>query len=634
MVFGLSLFWGGVLSAFFWTNGFNFKFLLPWSASIGVGIWVAHERSKAYKKSILTRLKYRDNANLPVSDRSAFFNSEKGIFSTLGPVPFHEFPLPRLQSYSFTDLQAHCPPELLKENAFMRLFGKFLNQAAREKNGAHLAIFDALAMTMLHPDNLKVPAGIDRHGGRSLLTHSLLVGGLMFQRAPAYVYMPMYGKTAIDITFKLDPLDPLIPIIALAHDLGKIRTMVLDNSGKATALLAGHEQRAARDMAQIQEFWSPQITTEDRRIIQWVLAYSGCAANTPIQRMMDGAPAVVTSDRLHALMGLLGECDRLAGSIEMGGAYRLDLPPQPVATQTQVEAAVAPLDLFDSLSRYFAIDMPVNARSPLRSVGFKRKDSEFSRDRHVVIIDEQEFVKAFSRFLEKPELNSRSHRSSFLTTKVLELLDEHNFLFRINEGPDVAQRPAASCLYKIEFRNAATPNADPTLVIASTFLVDVTDWPNMAKLQNCPNCLSTPTFAGFRVGRQPAKARRSAEDSIASESLGGEVQTVGMDLGELLAMRKPKNAAIPEKIIRKIGDGLFRRTIQVAASDDKALAVVGSDDFFRNLGLVIEHYDTLPESLSLLGILQITRSIKNPETHVVRLDRTLYQKFTMNSCPS
>ena len=69
------------------------------------------------------------------------------------------------------------------------------------------------------------------------------------------------------------------------------------------------------------------------------------------------------------------------------------------------------------------------------------------------------------------------------------------------------------------------------------------------------------------------------------------------------------------------------KMVSPRAYDEKALAIVGSDDFFRDLGLAIEHYETLPESLAALGILQITRSIKNPETHVVRLDKAVYQKL-------
>jgi hypothetical protein len=408
--------------------------------------------------------------------------------------------------------------------------------------------------------------------------------------------------------------------------------MVLDDSGKAISLLPGHDGQSARDMAQITEFWSNQISVEERRIIQWALVYTGRWADCPVKKMKVDGQAIVTSDRLHAIMGLLSECDRLAGSIEMGTAYNFNEAPKVVAPEAQVEAAVDPVNLLNTLSKYFVMSMPVNARAPMRSVGFKRKDIEFSRDRHVVIIDEVEFVKSFSNFIEKPELNFRDGKSSALTKMVLELLDENNFLFRVDEGTVVAKRPATSCLYKIEFRNAdSAPEADPTLVLSSSFLVDVTEWPSMAKLQGYPNCMSTPTFAGFRLGRQPAKNRRSADDSIAAESLNGEVQPVGKDVTSLFERCKPKKSTSPEKIIGKIGRGLVSRTIQIAASDDKAMAIVGFDAFFRGLGLTIEHYDALPESFTPLGILQITKSIKNPEVHVIKLDRTIYEKFIVDS---
>jgi len=212
---------------------------------------------------------------------------------------------------------------------------------------------------------------------------------------------------------------------------------------------------------------------------------------------------------------------------------------------------------------------------------------------------------------------------------VLALLDEHGFLFRFDEGPDVKPRPATSCLYKIEFRpEDAAPDSDPTLVLSSAFLVDVTDWPNMAKLQGYPNCLSTPSLAGFRLGRQTAKVRRSADDAIADEILSGEAKTVGTDLTELLAAKaapKPKPAAEkPGQIINKIRSALLTKAITVAAQDEKVMAVVGHDDFFRKLGIEVGHFEAVPEPVQKVGIVQITRSVKNPDTHVIRLDKSVY----------
>lgn len=627
VVFGLCLFWGGVLSAFFWTKGFKFSFLLPWLGAMAVGVWAAKSRTIEYRKQILDRLKYRHSENLPITDRAAFRYTERGLISSLGPIPFPMPLLPRADAYSFADLQLHAPGEL--NGLTETLFGRFLGPTARDRYPAHTALFDALALVHLHPSNLKTPAGVHRHGGRSLLTHSLLVFGLMAHRASTHTYLTSFSKRKVDENFKLDEADPLIPILALAHDLGKIRKMVVGPDGKATELLPGHEAQAARDLAQIPEFWDSRITAEERYVLQGVLAFSAKASDAPVQRQTKAKEAVVTSDRLYALMGLLGSCDRMASNIEFGASYRFDVAAMPVTMEAQNEDVTEPVNLMTQLSTYFVMKMPVNARKPDRSVGFKRKDEAFSRGRHVVIIDELEFVPAFSAFIEKPELNVRDGKSSPLTKKVLALLDEHGFLFRFDEGPDVKPRPATSCLYKIEFRpEDAAPDSDPTLVLSSAFLVDVTDWPNMAKLQGYPNCLSTPSLAGFRLGRQTAKVRRSADDAIADEILSGEAKTVGTDLTELLAAKaapKPKPAAEkPGQIINKIRSALLTKAITVAAQDEKVMAVVGHDDFFRKLGIEVGHFEAVPEPVQKVGIVQITRSVQNPDTHVIRLDKSVY----------
>lgn len=227
-------------------------------------------------------------------------------------------------------------------------------------------------------------------------------------------------------------------------------------------------------------------------------------------------------------------------------------------------------------------------------------------------------------------MSAREGKSSALTKLILEPLDERGFLFRFDEGSGVALRPATSCLYKIAFRNAdAPPDAKPTLVLSSAFLVDVTEWPNMAKLQGYPNCLSVPSFTGFRLGRQPAAVRRTAHDVIAAQSLGSVkteagVDAVGVDVTRLGTSKRSKPAN-PARQIQKIGLALFVKKIAVAASDEAALAVVGADTFFERIGIKIEAYERLPEALQQVGILQIKKSVRNPDAHVVHLSQAVYE---------
>ena len=629
VVFGLTLFWGGVLSAFFWTSGFNFAFVLPWAGAIMAGAWVAQAKSNEFRQAILARLRYRQDLQLPATDRNAFKNSDRGVVSSLGPIPFHLQPLARLESYQFSDLLFHAPAELLANDGLSRILGKFLGPKARAANPALASVFDALALTHLHQDNLRTPAGIDRHGDRSLLTHSLLVTALMAHRANAFVYLPR-GVNAIDPEFKLDPLDPLIPVLGMSHDIGKVRTMRYGTDGKAVSLDPGHESQCARDLALMPEFWSPEIDSETRRIIQMVLAYSGRTDDTPIQKITRDGHHVVTSDRLHALQGLLAECDRLASSIEMGAGYNFSLAAK---TDVSVQASepIEKLDLLSVLTQYLVMEMPVNARAGKRSVGFKRKDTEFSQDRHVVIIDETEFSKAFACYLQRPDLGERENKTSPITSKVLEVLDEAGYLFRLGEDGTKAKRQATSCLYKIEFRDAgAGPESAPGLVLSSAFVIDVTDWPNMMKLQGIGNCHSVPSLAAFRLGHQPTKVnRRSAADDIASEALGGGVKAVGTDLAGLVQAKKEAKKLNPAKISSRIQIALGdpgSSGLAVAAKDDKVLAIVGQEAFFERLGVKIKVFETLPEIHTQIGIVSISLSVKSPGLHVIKLDRNVYRE--------
>ncbi len=627
VVIGLCLFWGGVLSAFFWTNGFNFYFLAPWLAAILVGAWVAEAKSTELKVNSLAALKYRKDKALPISERDAFGCQWGSLVSSLGPIPIQCSALPRLEQYCFDDLKAHCPPELASGQVFENLLGPFLSQEARARNPALIACFDALAMTMLEPSNLNTPAGIDRHKDRSLLMHSLLVFGLMGHRAPHYMYVPGHGRRAIDIHFKLNPVDPLIPLLALSHDLGKIRKIVFNEEEQPEMLNPGHVPQSAKEVSRLPELWRCDIDREDRSTLMTILYFSDKASKLPVQRMSTKSPAVVTSDRLQALFNLLGECDRLASAIENGVHYSFAQAPSAVAETSSLEEIVEPVNLFHALTKFFVMEMPVNARSPVRSVGFKYKDDSFGGGRQLIIIDEIEFVKVFSAFLGKPELNVRDGKSSPLTKMVLEALDENSFLFRFDEGPRLNKRPATSCLYKIEFHGATDPiDTAPGLVLSSAFIVDVTDWQSMAKLQAYPNSRSIPRFAGFRLGRQPNKSRRSVDDAIASESLGEKGQDVGVDITTLVGNSAKNHKQLShEKITYRIQIALLNKTISVAAEDSVAIAVVGHDAFFQSLGLQIEELETPQQEHAEVGILKIKRSLRHPDSHVVQLDRKIYK---------
>ena len=124
VVAGLTLFWSGVLSAFYWHEGFNFPFLVPWAAAFFAGLYAAGVASDEWRDNHLKRLKYRFDQKLPVEHRQAFENSERGVRSSLGPPPFAFHPLPRHPEYAYSVLRAHTPPEFAGTDILDRMLGK------------------------------------------------------------------------------------------------------------------------------------------------------------------------------------------------------------------------------------------------------------------------------------------------------------------------------------------------------------------------------------------------------------------------------------------------------------------------------------------------------------------------------
>jgi hypothetical protein len=620
------LFWAGISSAFFWTRGFNFAFLGPWLLALGAGAWFAQSNSRAYKKSILTGLMFRNDVNLPVTDRYAFQNSERGILSSLGPVPFQYPALAHTQSYAFSDLQSHCPAELVNDEMLASILGRYLSPNGRSEYPAHVALFDSLARIFLHPTHIKLPAGLDRHGDRSLLSHSLLVCALMLHRARDYIYRTG-SLSAIDPNYKLDPLDPLLPIIGLSHDLGKLRTFTFDETGRASGLLPGHGPHGSRNMSMIEEFWDARIDAEERRVLQAALAYYHHMSVIPVQKQKDekNKNPTVTSDRLHAILGLLGECDRLASAIELGKPYEFKTTPE-VFIPEPVTAEEVTENLFESFSLYLATTALINARGSFKSVAFKYHDAEVTGGRHLLFFDEKEFNSSFSQYLQKTDLNVRDGKSSPLTNAILKMLDENGYLYRAKEG--AGHRSAINCLYKVEFWDEAKAQETPALHLSSAFVVDVTDWPKMEMLRDKPNCNSKPSIVGARFGAQGLRQRASAADDIASSAITGSApKTIGNDLVDFVKNKKAKAPPNPTKVIQKIGNALAAKIITIAQETPVAFAIVGFDPFFVALGVVFNDYIELPPDIAAFGILKIQKSKTVLDQHVVLLDKTVFNSF-------
>lgn len=144
------------------------------------------------------------------------------------------------------------------------------------------------------------------------------------------IYVKKRGRKAVQIMqpnskdFKLNPLDPIIPIVALAHDIGKLKTYEVDRSGRITDnqeedsnTLDDDDARVLHDilgpriLALMTEYWS--VNHRDRSALNLALAHYHHPGAFPVTRHQ-----LLLDERAAAVMALLIDADRTVSAEESG----------------------------------------------------------------------------------------------------------------------------------------------------------------------------------------------------------------------------------------------------------------------------------------------------------------------------
>jgi hypothetical protein len=179
----------------------------------------------------------------------------------------------------------------------------------------HVALLKA--MLQIYEHNKAMPATHVRggHGGRTLLQHSLLVAYQMQNIAMKWEYTGLRDKSGKKVLVKLrnegykfDPLDPLVVLTGLAHDIGKIEAFIYDGA-ELVGSRHEHDLTGARMLARLPEMWD--IPDTDRQAILLAIAHYHHPMELPL------APdRHAIDDRTIALMELLIKADFTASAIE------------------------------------------------------------------------------------------------------------------------------------------------------------------------------------------------------------------------------------------------------------------------------------------------------------------------------
>ncbi|TCV51487.1 HD domain-containing protein [Pseudomonas sp. 460] len=169
------------------------------------------------------------------------------------------------------------------------------------------------------------------HGNRRLWEHCLAVADTALADAGNYVFDGVYVKARgkpkfkiIDLKnkeFRFDAQDPLIPILALAHDIGKLEAYVLEPDGSVKTKEEGsaltpqddnrisHDSLGARILARFPEYWA--LPGRDRTAINLVIGHYHHPSQFPVDRN-----GLSLDDRMTALMEFLILVDKKTGMAE------------------------------------------------------------------------------------------------------------------------------------------------------------------------------------------------------------------------------------------------------------------------------------------------------------------------------
>ncbi|MBG6083231.1 HD domain-containing protein [Rubrivivax gelatinosus] len=242
-----------------------------------------------------------------------------GMVSTLGPVPAPVPAPPRV-----TSPEQRLPINSPRVQAWI--------SSNRDENAKHVALF--LAIWDIYSKHRDWPATtrVGGHGDRRLWQHCLAVAEKALTMAPAWkfegVHVKMRGRkpkliiapSRADFVFNAE--DPLIALMALAHDIGKLEAYVRSADGQFTSLESGsardhddlgiqHDALGARILARLPEFW--QLPPNDRRVLSLVVAHYHHPSHFPVDKH-----GLSLDDRMTSLLEFLIQADRATGMEEAG----------------------------------------------------------------------------------------------------------------------------------------------------------------------------------------------------------------------------------------------------------------------------------------------------------------------------
>lgn len=331
------------------------------------------------------------------------------------------------------------------------------------------------------------------HGGHTLLEHSYSVAFMALQAARDWTYEDAeeqwnrserirgthrkIGKRNGSYVFRKS--DELVPIIALAHDLGKIQTYVDKGNGEWAVDREDHDSVSAQMLMRLPEFW--QIPRRERRII--LLIVSTYHRDAELRRHIDH---VGYEDRIFALLQLLILADKATGMVEEGRKQEM----------SEVEIDVEEEDWKPKVwSAFTQLMNQANRIGPKHNQYRIGQKNVVGKDKPIIIINEMSLRKEMEKLLPKECLRYAQTRVGSdingLTALILETLDKYGVLIKQYGGHITS---ATSAVWMVEFTGRDKEKTGPIARWKYSILVDPTE--KFSNLCDMVNADTTPSIQG------------------------------------------------------------------------------------------------------------------------------------------
>lgn len=426
--------------------------------------------------------------------------SFNGVLSSIGPVPILAPPARRVKAKESLPIESERVKQWIEAN--------------KTTNPAYVTLFMAVWRTLsahkTHPASHRKGG----HGGRTLAEHCMAVADTALELAPSWSYDGVYikrpGKSPKliiakrDAHYVFDPLDPIIPVLALAHDLGKIEAYKLQADGTVVTSETGtqqdytgvmHDRLGSRILARISEFWD--LPPNDTRTLSRVISHYHHPSDFPVDK--DG---LSIDDRMTALMEFLILADTTTGQRESG-----------------ISAAAANEDTISETEAeeiYDAFVSCVTEKGRINGTGDSETDRIFKigqKHGSLIYLREAQLLSAMCR---KLGVSIEAGRGRFiLLNRILSILAEKSMLSTVHNGVDFkAYQP----LFFVRFYHSEESNViaswRETIIISPTVknseLLALVSLPALATVAK----VERPYFAHLAEIAEPSKLMDMVEQAF------------------------------------------------------------------------------------------------------------------------